>query len=182
MTNRRILVAAVILALAGLAGSFAAGRMLADGSGAAAASTVESGTVEVPLRAPAIEGSDPLAGGTVSLARVKKLVVLTVWASWCGPCARGADALRDFARRHRDDVAVIGLDLQDEPTDARAFYERHGWTFPSIRDADGAFAAALGVGDLPTTFFIGRGRLIQARLDGPASRDDLEAALAEARG
>jgi thiol-disulfide isomerase/thioredoxin len=173
----------VFLALAGLAGSFAAGRMLADGRGAAAASTVESGTVEVPLRAPAIEGSDPVAGGTVSLARAKKeLVVLTVWASWCGPCARGAGALRDFARRHRDDVAVIGLDLQDEPADARTFYERHGWAFPSIRDADGAFAAALGVGDLPTTFFIGRGRLIQARHDGPASRDDLEAALAEARG
>lgn len=181
MTGRRLLVASVVLALAGLAGIFAAGLMLADGNGAGTTSNPGSGTIEVPARAPAIEGRDPITGATVSLGRVEeKPIVLTVWASWCAPCARGARALGAFARRHRRDAAVIGLDLEDEPTDAQAFYNRFGWTFRSISDPDGAFAAQLGVGELPTTLFLDRGRLIVARVEGVARRAELEAALAEA--
>lgn len=181
MTGRRLLVATVVLALAGLAGIYVAGLMLADGNGAAPASNPASGTIEVPARAPALEGEDPITGATVTLGHVRaKPVVLTVWASWCQPCARGAKALQSFARRHKGDVVVLGLDLQDEPEDARAFYERHGWTFRSIADPEGAVAAELGVGDLPTTLFLGRGRLIVASVDGVATRAELEAGLVEA--
>jgi thiol-disulfide isomerase/thioredoxin len=183
MSGRRLLVASVVLALAGLAGIFMAGLMLADGNGATTASNPASGTLEVPLRAPAIDGLDPITGATVSLPSGKrKPVVLTVWASWCGPCARGASVIRVFARRHRGEAVVIGLDLQDRPRDARAFYEEAGWTFRSIADPDGAFAAELGIGELPTTLVIVRGRLVVARVEGIASRQELEAAFAEALG
>ena len=65
MTGRRLLVASVVLALAGLAGIFAAGLMLADGNGAGTASDPVSGTIEVAARAAAIEGQDPITGATV---------------------------------------------------------------------------------------------------------------------
>ena len=77
---------------------------------------------------------------------------------------------------------MIGLDLEDEPADARAHYERFGWTFRSISDPDGAFAAELGIGELPTTLFLDRGRLIVARVEGVARQAELEAALAKVRG
>lgn len=179
--GRRLLVASVVLALAGLSGIFLAGLWLADGDGAATTSNPTSGTIEVPTRASELTGRDPITGVTVSLDRVgRKPVVLTVWASWCGPCGRGAAALGAFARRHAREAVVLGLDLQDEPEDARAFYERVGWTFSSIPDPDGAFAAELGVAELPTTFFLARGRLIAARVEGVATRAELEAGLAEA--
>jgi thiol-disulfide isomerase/thioredoxin len=181
VSGRRLLVASVVLTLAGLAGIFVAGLMLADGNGATTAPNPGSGTLEVPARAPAIEGLDPISGATVSLpSGRRKPVVLTVWASWCGPCARGANVVRAFARRHRREAVVIGLDLQDKPRDARAFYQEVGWTFRSIADPDGAFAAELGIGELPTTLVIGRGRLVVARVEGVATRAELEAALAEA--
>lgn len=60
-----------------------------------------------------------MTGATVSLARVKKPIVLAVWASWCTACARQASALRKFAQEHRREAAVIGLDLEDEPVDAQ---------------------------------------------------------------
>ncbi len=182
MTGRRLLVASVVLALAGLAGIFVAGLMLADGNGAAE-STGASGTIEVPVRVTALEGEDPVTGEPVSLARVeKRTIVLTVWASWCASCVRGAPALAGFARKHRDRVAVVGLDLQDGPADARAFYERFDWAFPSISDPEGVLAAGLEIEDLPTTLFLDRDRLVVARVDGTATREELESALDEALG
>jgi thiol-disulfide isomerase/thioredoxin len=183
VTGRRLLVASVFLSLAGLAGIFGAGLLLSDGDGAEMAADPAGGTVEVPARAPRISGKDPVTGEPVALPSTRsKPVVLTVWASWCAGCSRGARALRSFARRHRGEAVVIGLDLQDEPADAVAFYEEVGWTFRSISDPDGAFAAELDVDDLPTTLFLARGRLIVARVEGVASREALETGLAEALG
>lgn len=180
MTVRRLLVVSVVLALGGLAGIFSAGLLLSDGTGAAPASNPESGTIEVPARAPAIAGRDPVTGAAVSIGPIDaKPIVLTVWASWCVPCARGAPVLQAFARRHSGDAVVVGLDLEDEPADAQSFYGRFGWTFRSISDPDGAFAAELGIDDLPTTLVLDRGRLIVARVDGIATRKQLEDALGE---
>lgn len=182
MTGRRLLAASVVVALAGLAAIVTAGLILADGNGAVPAPGAASGTVAAGVRAPAIMGRDPVTGATVSLARVKKKpIVLAVWASWCTACARQASALSKFAQDHRQEAAVIGLDLEDEPMDARGFYERYGWTFRSIADPEGRFAARLGIGTLPTTLFFDRNRMLVARISGVATRSELERGLAEAK-
>jgi cytochrome c biogenesis protein CcmG/thiol:disulfide interchange protein DsbE len=179
--RHRLLIASVVVALAGLGAVAIAGLILADGNGATAPSSL-SGTVEVDTRAPAIVGDDPVTGATVSLARVKgKPVVLAVWASWCAACARQAPVLRRFARDHRREAVVLGLDLQDKPADARAFYERFRWAFRSISDPEGRFTARLEVEELPATIFLDRGRLIVARIPGVATRAELERGLAEAK-
>lgn len=183
MSGRRILVVSLVLLLVGAGALAVAAVLLASREDTAAPKPRASGTVEVNPRAPALEGEDPVTGDTVSLARVKKKpVVLVVWASWCGPCAKQAQAVRAFAAEHEDDAAVIGLDLQDIPEDAQAFYERHEWTIRSIADPEGKMAARLGVDELPTTLFLDTGRLIVSRVDGPATREQLERGLAEALG
>jgi cytochrome c biogenesis protein CcmG, thiol:disulfide interchange protein DsbE len=182
MSGRRLIVLSVVLVLAGLAALVVGGLLLAGGNDATGPRDSASGTVEVDARAPAIVGRDPVTGTTVSLARVKKKpVVLTVWASWCAACRRQAARFGRFARKHRREVATIGLDLEDEAADARAFYERVGWTFRSIGDPDGKLVARLGVEELPTTLFLDRDRLIVARVAGVASRRDLERGLAQAQ-
>jgi thiol-disulfide isomerase/thioredoxin len=179
--RHRLLIGSVVVALTALGAVALAGVILADGNGAASP-TSASDTVEVNPRAPAVVGQDPVTGATVSLARVKrKPVVLTVWASWCVPCARQAPVLRRFARDHRREAVVLGLDLQDKPADARAFYERFRWAFRSIADPEGRFTARLAVEELPTTLFLNRDRLIVARVPGVASRVELESGLAEAK-
>jgi cytochrome c biogenesis protein CcmG/thiol:disulfide interchange protein DsbE len=170
----------VILALAGIAAIAVAVLILAgddsDTTTQGAAATVSAGS-----SAPALVGRDPVTGATVSLARVKrKPVVLTVWASWCQDCARQAPAIRAFVHDHRRDAVVLGLDLQDEVADARAFYERFAWTFRSIADTEGLLAARLGVETLPATFVLDRQHTIVRRLDGVASDAELEQALEEA--
>jgi cytochrome c biogenesis protein CcmG, thiol:disulfide interchange protein DsbE len=183
VSGRRILVVSIVLLVLGAGALALAAVLLAGREDTAEPEPRASDTVEVSQRVSALEGEDPVTGDTVSLARVKKRpVVLVVWASWCGPCAEQARAVEAFAAEHEEDAAVIGLDLQDLPEDAQAFYERHEWTIPSIADEDGELAARLDIAELPTTLVLDTGRLIVSRIDGPATRRQLERGLAEAAG
>jgi cytochrome c biogenesis protein CcmG/thiol:disulfide interchange protein DsbE len=109
-----------------------------------------------------------------------KPVVITVWASWCTACERQAAALRRLERRH-EDVAVLGIDYQDEPASARRFYERTGWRHPSLADPEGELASRLGVEELPTTIFLDRRHRIVGRIAGPATVRALEEGLRAAK-
>lgn len=172
---------ALIALLVGGGGIFLAGALLVDGDDARPSAS-ENGTVRVDPPAPRLVGTDPITGATVALARVRrKPVVIHVWSSWCNACASEAPVVRRFVQKHGRRVIVLGLDLQDTPQAAKAFYARHGWTHRVIADPDGRRAARLGIQDLPTTIFLDRGHLMVARVEGPATLAELEDRLARAQ-
>ena len=101
-----------------------------------------------------LTGPSPSAGASVDLAEFRgKPVVLQIWASWCPGCNDEAPALSDLAKR-RDDVAFVGLNFRDTDGEARKFYAKYGWTFPSIRDSAGDQSFRLGLQGTPTTIFL----------------------------
>jgi len=53
-------------------------------------------------------------------------------------------------------VQVVGIDLTDTTSGARAFYKRWHLDHPSIADPKGEIAASLGVQGTPTTYFLNR--------------------------
>jgi thioredoxin 1 len=56
-----------------------------------------------------------------------RLTLVTFGASWCGPCRLMAPALRALAAKHRDNLVVAKLDVDDNP----AVADRYGIeTFP----------------------------------------------------
>lgn len=180
MRTRRLLLVALIALLVGAGGIFLGGVVLAGGDEAGPTAR-ESGTVRVDPPAPPLAGTDPITGATVALARVKrKPVIIHVWASWCNACASEAPLVRRFVEKHRRRVIFLGLDLQDTPQAAKAFYASYGWTHRVISDPDGRQAARLGVQDLPTTIFLDREHLMVARVEGPATLGELEDGLARA--
>jgi cytochrome c biogenesis protein CcmG, thiol:disulfide interchange protein DsbE len=83
-------------------------------------------------------------------------VLVNFWASWCGPCRTEAPALERFHRRHSgEDFTVLGIDLDDNTDDARAFVERYGLTYPQLRDGDGRERRdAYGMTGFPESFLI----------------------------
>jgi cytochrome c biogenesis protein CcmG, thiol:disulfide interchange protein DsbE len=179
-TRRRLLVALVALVVG--AGGIVLGGIVLAGGGETVPAGPESETIRMDPPAPPLTGTDPITGATVALARVKKKpVVIHVWASWCRACASEAPVLRRFVERQRRRVIVLGLDLQDTPQAAKAFYARYGWTHRVISDPDGRHAARLGVEELPTTIFLDRQHLIVARIEGPATLSELEDGLASAQ-
>jgi cytochrome c biogenesis protein CcmG/thiol:disulfide interchange protein DsbE len=106
------------------------------------------------------------APGRASLAEYRgKVVVLNVWASWCPPCRDEVPLLQ----RTQERIAprggtVLGIDTQDQSSDALAFLRSHKATFPSLRDRDRSYGRALGVTGYPETFVIDRrGRVAAVR-------------------
>jgi len=82
-------------------------------------------------------------------------VVLNVWASWCVPCQQEARPLGEAARRWAArGVVFLGVDTQDQDTQAREFVQRNGITYPNGVDRRGVVARAYGVTGFPETFII----------------------------
>ena len=172
------------LALTGAMAALAAGVLVGGGGSEPSPAAATSGTAEgagLLPRAPALAGVDVITGEAVSIADFAgQPVVVHVWASWCSPCAEEADALGRFAAAHPD-VAVLGIDFQDDPASARRFSERFDWEHPSIADPQGELAARLALLDLPTTIFLSAEGRIVSRINAPADLAALEDGLERAR-
>jgi thiol-disulfide isomerase/thioredoxin len=177
--RRRGIVLTIVAALLGVGAVLVGAVVLANGASGEPAGA-RGDPPEVGAPAPRLAGTNPVTGDPVSLTDYKgSVVVINVWASWCDECAKEADELRRFANRHPK-VPVLGLDIDDTPADAKAYYERWRLDHPSILDPEGAQAARLGVSDLPETIVLSPDHLIVTRIAGPVEFHELEEAVAEA--
>jgi thiol-disulfide isomerase/thioredoxin len=126
--------------------------------------------------APTFSG-DELGGGQLSLKNdAGHVVVVSFWASWCGPCVSEAPNLSEFAwsERHHG-VNVIGVVWDDTVSAATAFQTHYGSLYPSIIDPNGAIANSYGVTAPPTTFVINAQGRVAATLFGAVSEAQLVA-------
>lgn len=82
-------------------------------------------------------------------------VVVNFWASWCIPCREEAPLLEQAWREYRDEgVIFLGVNIKDAESDAEAFIQEFGLTYPNVRDLDQELTRPFGVTGLPETFFI----------------------------
>jgi thiol-disulfide isomerase/thioredoxin len=125
---------------------------------------------------PRLAGKDVRTGKFVALSHyVGKPVFVNFWGSWCEGCRTEARTLATFAKAHRAQVAFIGVDTMDSRTGARAFYKRYDTDYPSIFDPRGLLAGAWTLGT-PTTVVFDRKHRFVMRIEGPASKAQLNAA------
>lgn len=171
---RKVAFAAAVLVVLG---AVAAAVALSRSGGGANASSPAPRSAAAPL---VLRGTDPVTGRRVDLASFAgKPIVLNMWASWCTGCSAEARALASFARAHPE-AQVIGIDIQDSRSGARAFYRRFGWRHPSIFDPSGSLAARLGLQGLPTTIFLDRQHRLVTRIIGETNLAGFTAGLRQA--
>ena len=102
-------------------------------------------------------------------------VVINFWASWCPPCRQESPSFERLWRRYRDTgIQFVGVDIQDDVSDAEAYVREFGLTFPNGVDPDGAITVEYGVIGLPVTFFIGSSGVVEGRWVGAIPEDKLE--------
>lgn len=92
-----------------------------------------------------------------------ELVLINLWATWCGPCGMEFPYLQEAWTQCADRVAVIALSL--EPTDTedtlREYAERNGLSFP-IGRADGTDLDRFVTVGIPTTLLVDRNMRVVA--------------------
>ena len=113
----------------------------------------EPKTGDVP---PALLGKDR-EGEVVDLAQHRgKAVVVTFWASWCGPCRKELPGL-DALQKHAGDkiLKVIALNVKDSTEDYRLMMRQmKDYPISMTRDRSGEIAEGYGVKAYPNLWII----------------------------
>jgi peroxiredoxin len=116
--------------------------------------------------APPIDGAG-LDEEHVSVADLRgRPVLVNVWSSWWTICQSEAVAYAEFKKQHPE-LAYVGINVADTPDEARAFVDRYGWDWPSIRDPDRELARTLGADYQPHFIVVDeRGRIVTTHEGG----------------
>ncbi len=84
-----------------------------------------------------------------------QVVVIDFWASWCKPCREELPALEALYQAQKDKgLVVIGVNLDEERTDALAFLKQHNVSFPIGFDPEGTMADTWELPKMPTSYII----------------------------
>lgn len=133
-------------------------------------------------RAPSVDL--PLLDGPARLQLVAlrgRPVVLSFWATWCGPCLEELPVIERLQKQRRDDAPPIFAINVDEPGPdreraVRGVVRRLGLTMPIALD-DGGTAAAYSIETIPTLVRVGADGAIEHLWDRPLDEDALRDAL-----
>ena len=161
--NHWIIGAIVIVSIGGLA--FAA----SNGTSAPVAGSQNE------IAAPAPDFTlERVGGGTLTLSEYKdkKPVILDFWATWCPNCRRDIPRQQALYEKYKDQIEVIGVDLQEEPSIVEKFVSDFGLTYPVVLDPSGEIARKYRVAYTNYHVLIGKDGDIVGTIPGDISESD----------
>jgi len=178
---RKIALTLVLLALA-------AGCKRSEKPAAATATTGTQTSATTSSAAPPAPGTDVgammpeydamnLDGSKFELAGHRdKVVLLNVWATWCGPCRFEIPELQKIHDAYSaKGFEVVGISVDESGVDSvKQFVAEQKMQYPIALDPQGKIATILQTSVLPTTVLVGRDGKILWKHYGPISKEDKE--------
>ena len=105
-------------------------------------------------------------GKTSKLSDFKgKPVVLSFWASWCGPCRRELPALAELAAQ-RPDVTFLAVNVDKDRPPAEQFIRELKMAIPVVYDPQSSVMARFDVVVMPTMFMVDKNGTVKFRKSG----------------
>lgn len=87
----------------------------------------------------------------------KEMVLINLWATWCGPCESEFPFLEEAYEQYKDKVEVFALSIDENDDDAKLteYVASHGLTFPVGHETFNLFAG-FGLNGVPTSIVVDR--------------------------
>ena len=123
---------------------------------------------EVGFKAPGFTVRN-LKGQRVQLADYQgRVVILNLWATWCGPCRVEMPGLENLYRRFRSEgLEILAVSLDKGSTDPiQKFADEYQLSFPVLVDSDGQVEGLYNSFTIPTTYVIDKKGMVVAEVDG----------------
>jgi len=105
-----------------------------------------------------------------------KLLMINVWATWCGPCRHEMPSLQRFATQlGADRLELVGLSVDMDEHVVREYLIENKIIFPSYLDRDfSEVNGVLGARMFPSTFFLNPDGTLLKVIEGWREWDDPE--------
>ena len=100
-----------------------------------------------------------MRGQAVRLSQLKgKVILLNVWATWCGPCRKEMPTMEALAHKlSGEDFVLLAVSQDvDGAVTVKPYLQEGGYTFPVLLDLQGEVGRKYGVTGYPETFVIDR--------------------------
>jgi thiol-disulfide isomerase/thioredoxin len=106
-----------------------------------------------------------------------KVVLLNLWATWCGPCrAEIPELIALYGKHSANGLEIVGVSLDDASAESavRGFVKEQKITYPIALDPDGKLANDFRTSVIPTSVLVDRGGKIRWRHIGAIEPNDKE--------
>lgn len=131
-----------------------------------------------PAKAPTVKFKSA-SGKRLSLSDFHgQVVLLNIWATWCGPCREEMPSLDRLQALHRDDgLTVLAVSVDDEgSTPVRRFFQTSGiHNLPLYVDSESSTQSAFDAHAIPLTVLIDRNGMVVGSMIGATQWDSPDA-------
>jgi cytochrome c biogenesis protein CcmG, thiol:disulfide interchange protein DsbE len=107
---------------------------------------------------------ESLNGKRIDVASYRgRVLLLDVWASWCGPCKQELPMLDAMARRLKGQgIDILAVSVDQERANVDKFLKGHGhWALTIAHDPAGTIAERLQPDKMPTSYVIDRAGIVR---------------------
>lgn len=122
-----------------------------------------------------------LQGDTFTLSDHEgKVVVINIWATWCGPCRKEIPDFIELQEEMKEKVLFVGVSVDEEGWKAvRPFARKYEFNYPLVVD-NGVVEQSYGpFRGIPTTFIINKRGQVEYIAPGRVTKEMIKPALQE---
>ncbi|HLW33786.1 MAG TPA: TlpA disulfide reductase family protein [Aequorivita sp.] len=101
---------------------------------------------------------------STDLSMENKVVIVSLWATWCVPCLKELDAISEVYDQWQSEtnVELIAVSVDDSRTvkRVRPLINGKGWDYTILLDTNNDFQRALGAATVPYTLLIKNNEIV----------------------